>query len=196
MNGQYTKVPADLTQTVQMNAGVIVDGFTPSTGVIGNLLGATSSGVSFEPNPIYEDFGADVDNVPANAWQLKRIVGYDPALSGSFRTMTPALAKQLTGAGSVDGARIVPGHSLTQADFSDVWVIGDYSNLNSGTGASAPYAGYIAIHLKHALNAHGFRWRTRKDGKGEFDFEFHGHYDLTAPDEAPFEIYIRAGAEA
>lgn len=199
MNGQYTRYPADLTETVQMNAGVIVDGFTPATGVIGNLLGATNSGITFDPNPEYEDFGADIDNVPANCWQMKRVVGYDPALSGSFRTMTAALAKRLSGAAGYaggDSTRIVPAHALKPTDFQDVWVIGDYSNQNAGTGSTAPYAGYIAIHLKHALNANGFRWKTRKDGKGEFDFEFHGHYDLAYPDDAPFEIYVKAGAAA
>lgn len=197
MNGQYTKYPSNLTQAVQMNAGIIVDDFTPATGVIGNILGATGSGVKFDPNPSYEDFGADIDNVPANARQMKRVKGYDPELSGSFRTMTAALAALLMGPGSREGqdaVRFIPAHALSAASFADVWVIGDYSDCNSGTGASAPYAGYIAVHLKNALNTGGFRWKTNRDGKGEFDFEFHGHYDLDHPDDAPFEIYIRAGA--
>ena len=107
--------------------------------------------------------------------------------------MSAALAKQLSGAGaygtSAVGARIVPSHALTAQDFSDIWIIGDYANAGEGEDA-----GYVAIHLKHALNATGFRWRSHKDGKGEFDFEFHGHYDLSDPDDAPFEIYIRGNA--
>lgn len=191
MNGEFTRFPGDLTDTVQMNAGIIVDSFIPATGVVGNLLGATGSGITFQPNPVYEDLGADIDNVPPNAMQFKRVKAYDPALSGSFRTMTADLAGQLSGAGDYSGAvRFVPSHRLKSSDFKDVWVIGDYSGHNSG----AAQAGYVAIHLKNALNTGGFKWRTRKDGKGEFDFDFHGHYDLNHPDDAPFEIYVKSGS--
>lgn len=193
MNGQFTRYPGDLTDTVQMNAGIIVDAFDPATGVVGSILGATNNGVTFQPNPAYEDLGADIDNVPPNAMQLKRVKHYDPALSGSFRTMTAALAARLSGAGSFEsgsGSHYVPSHALKASDFRDVWVIGDYSAHNTG----AAQAGYIAIHLRRALNANGFRWKTNRDGKGEFDFEFHGHYDLNDPDAPPFEIYVKAGA--
>lgn len=192
MNGEFTRFPSDLTDTIQMNAGIITDDFTPSTGEVGNLLGATGSGVTFQPNPTYEDLGADIDNVPPNAMQLKRVKHYDPSLTGSFRTMTASLAAQLSGAGDYaenDPVRYIPSHALKASDFRDIWVIGDYSAHNTGPLK----AGYIAIHLKHALNGTGFRWKSNKDGKGEFDFDFHGHYDLNAPDDAPFEIYVKPG---
>ena len=192
MNGQFTRFPGDLTDTIQMNAGILVDDFTPATGEVGSLLGATGSGVTFQPNPAYEDLGADIDNVPPNAMQLKRVKHYDPALSGSFRTMTAALAAKLSGAGDFaegSAVRYIPSHQLKSSDFQDVWIIGDYSAHNAG----AQTAGYIAIHLKHALNETGFRWKSNKDGKGEFDFDFHAHYDLNHPDDAPFEIYVKSG---
>lgn len=188
MNGQYTRFPTDLADIVQMNAGIVVDGFTPETGELGRIMGATGSGITFNANPTFEDFGADIDNVPANSWQLKRLVSYDPVASGTFRTMTAALARQLVAAGeygAADETHIIPGHALKASDFKDVWLIGDYSN------STTPGAGFIAIHLKHALNTVGFKWKSNKDGKGEFEFEYHAHYDLDAPDEAPFEIYVR-----
>lgn len=188
---KYTQVRADAFQTLQMNAGIIVDEFTPSTGEIGNILGATTGGFSFSSNPTYVDFGEDVDNVPPNAWQLKRIQYFDPAVSGTFLTVTPARAKSLTGAADVDtedGTHIVPRNTLKAADFSDVWVIGDYSDVNTGEDA-----GYLAVHLMNALNTSGIQWKTTKDGKGQFSFEFHGHYDLTSIDTVPFEIYCKSG---
>jgi hypothetical protein len=190
---QYTKYPTDLVETVQMNAGVIVDSFEPSTRTVGNVLGATNSGITFNPNPTYEDFGEDIDNVPPNTWQLKRIKSYDPVLSGSFRTVTAALVAMLAGAGaflSTDSTHFIPSHKLTSANFRDVWVIGDYSNRNDGQ----QYAGFLAIHVKHALNVNGFQWKTNKDAKGEFSFEYHGHYDLANPDDPPYEVYICKGS--
>ena len=188
MNGQYTRFPSDLAEVVQMNAGIVADDFTPDTGELGRIMGATGKGITFNANPTFEDLGADIDNVPANAWQLKRLVSYDPVASGTFRSMTAALARQLVAAGDFgasDETHIIPGHELKASDFRDVWVIGDYSN------STTPGAGFIAIHLKHALNATGFKWKSNKDGTGEFEFEYHGHYDLDAPDDAPFEIYVR-----
>ena len=186
---QYTKVAADAFQKLQMNAGILVDEFTPATGTIGNILGATTGGLSFASNPEYEDFGEDVDNVPANTMQLKRIVSYDPAISGTFLTVTAALAKSLIGAADVEATKITPRAQLADEDFDDVWIVGDYSDKNEG----ATNAGYIAIHLMNALNTAGFQLSTTKNGKGQFAFEFHGHYDINDIDTVPFEIYVKAG---
>lgn len=192
MSAQYTLFPSNLPDVVQMNAGIVADGFDPATGTLGRILGATGNGITFDPKPTFEDLGADIDNVPANSWQLKRLVSYDPVASGTFRTMTAELARQLCAAGAYgiadgqpDETHIIPGHALQASDFRDVWIIGDYSN------AATPGAGFIAVHLKHALNATGFKWKTFKDGKGEFEYEFHAHYDLASPDDPPFEVYVR-----
>lgn len=195
---EFTQVKSDAFQTLQMNAGIICDEFTPATGVIGNILGATTGGFSFNSNPKFVDIGEDVDNAPPNTWQLKRVTSYDPAISGTFISIDSALAKDLNGAGaygtassSTDETHIIPSHDLVEADFQDFWVIGDYSDKNvSGTGKTA---GYVAIHLMNALNTGGFQWQTTKDGKGQFAFDFHGHYDLEDIDTVPFEIYVKAG---
>lgn len=199
---QYTKVASDAFTHLQLNAGIMVDEFAPSTGVIGNIMGATTGGFNFNSNPEYIDWGEDVDNVPANTWQLKRIKSFDPAISGTFLTVTAAVAKQLVGGAAYattgsgqsateDTTHVIPVHELTEDDFDDVWVIGDYSDKN--TGASA---GFLAIHLKNALNTAGFQWQSGKDEKGQFAFEFHGHYDLTDVDDVPFEIYVVSGTSA
>ena len=186
---EFTKVSSTAFEEMQLNAGILVDEFAPATGVIGNILGATTGGLSFATNPSYDDFGEDVDNVPANTMQLKRITGYDPAISGTFVSVTASLAKLLNGAGALASGKITPASSLSEDDFDDVWIVGDYSDKNSGTAT----AGYVAIHLMNALNTAGFQWQSTKDGKGQFAFDFHGHYDIDAIDEVPYEIYIKAG---
>lgn len=191
---QYTQVPAEAFTALQMNAGIMVEEFTPATGEYKNIMGASTGGFNFNSNPTYDDFGSDMDNVPANTWQLKRISSFDPAVSGTFLTVTAAHAKQLVGPADIapgDTTHVVPRNQLQESDFSDVWVIGDYSDKN--TGASA---GYLAIHLKNVLNTAGFQWQSTKDGKGQFAFDMHAHYDLTKIDELPFEIYVKAGTAA
>lgn len=189
---KFTQVKSDAFQNLQMNAGIICDTFTPSTGTIGNILGATTGGFQFNSNPTYLDFGEDVDNCPPNTWQLKRISYYDPVISGTFLTISASNAKNLTGGADIptnDVTHIVPRGNLEPTDFSDVWVIGDYSDKNTGRNA-----GFLAVHLKKVLNTAGIQWTTTKDGKGQFSFEYHAHYDLQNVDDIPFEIYCKAGS--
>lgn len=190
---QFDQVPSDLLETLQLNAGILTDGFTPATGVINNILGATTGGITFNSNPNYVDFGEDVDNVPPNTWQMKRITYYDPAISGTFVSLSStARVKQLIGAATVDTTdttKIVPNHTLTENDFADIWWIGDYSDKNTG----AAKAGYVAVHVINALNTTGFQITSTKDGKGQFPFEYHGHYDYDDISVAPFEVYLKAG---
>ena len=189
---KYTQVKADAFQNLQMNAGIICDSFNPATGAIGNILGATTGGFTFNSNPTYLDFGEDVDNCPPNTWQLKRISYYDPAISGTFLTISAARSKNLIGGADIpsnDTTHVVPRGNLESTDFSDVWVIGDYSDKNTGNNA-----GYLAVHLKNVLNTAGIQWTTTKDGKGQFSFDYHAHYDLQNVDDIPFEIYCKAGS--
>lgn len=191
---KFTQVKTDAFQNLQMNAGIICDSFTPSTGTIGSILGATTGGFTFNSNPTYLDFGEDVDNCPPNTWQLKRVSYYDPVISGTFLTISAENAKKLTGGADIpsnDVTHVVPRGSLESTDFSDVWVIGDYSDKNTGQNA-----GFLAVHLKKVLNTAGIQWTSTKDGKGQFAFEFHGHYDLQNVDDVPFEIYCKAGASS
>lgn len=188
---KFTKLPTDAFTHLQLNAGILVDSFTPASGVIGNILGATSGGITFNSNPSYTDFGEDVDNCPPNMKELKRLNGFDPAMSGTFLTCTPAVVKKLLGAADVDAndtTRVVPRAELVSADFTELWWIGDYSDVNTGSEA-----GFLAIHLMNALNQNGFQIQSGKNTKGQMSFEFHGHYEMANQETVPFEIYVRAG---
>ena len=192
---KFTQVPTDTFENLVLNAGILVDEFTPSSGVIGNLLGATTGGIEFSTNPTYTDFGEDIDNVPANTKQLKRLQSFDPTMSGTFLTVDTATVKSLIGAadiGTSDTTKVVPRDQLLQADFDDVWWVGDYSDKNVDA-ESTHTAGYIAIHLMNALNTAGFKITSSKDNKAQMAFEYHGHYDISNISTPPFEIYVKAG---
>lgn len=191
MGMKFTQIPSDTFQKLQLNAGILVDSFIPATGTIGNLLGATSGGINFASNPTYSDFGEDVDNCPANMKELKRIDSYDPSMSGTFLTLSTAVVKKLMAAGDIDGTdttKVVPRATLLSADFTDLWWIGDYSDVNTGNSA-----GFLAIHLMNALNTSGFQIQSGKNAKGQMSFEFHGHVSMSAQDIVPFEVYVKAG---
>lgn len=194
---KFTKLPPDTFQKLVLNAGILVDAFTPATGVIGNLMGATTGGITFNSNPTYTDFGEDVDNCPNNTMELKRIDQFDPAMSGTFLTLTATVVKDLIGAADIavgDNTHVVPRDHLIEDDFKEVWWIGDYSDINDdgGTG-STKSAGFLAIHLMNSLNTGGFQITSAKKAKGQMAFDFHGHYSLENTEEVPFEVYCKAG---
>ena len=47
----------------------------------------------------------------------------------------------------------------------------------------------------NALNTGGFQIQSTDKAKGQFAFEFTGHYSMDAQDTVPYEIYIQHGGE-
>ena len=188
---KYTQIPETAFQNIQLNAGILVDSFTPADGTIGNLLGATSGGVNFTATPSFTDFGEDIDNAPRNTKELKQLEDWEVIMSGSFVTVTADTAKKLVGLADIDGddaTKIVPRRNIKDSDFEDIWWVGDYSDVTTGDDA-----GFVAIHLINGLSTGGFSLQSNDRGKGTFDFEFMGHYSIDAQDEVPFEVYVKAG---
>lgn len=189
---KYTQIPVDTFETLQMNAGIIAKGFNPTSGEVTGLLGATTGGLSFSDSMSFTDLGDDIDNCPKNMMELKKLDQHDVKISGTLVTMKAETAHMLAAAADVDEedeTHIVPRNDLDiEKDFQDIWLIGDYSSKNDGAGA-----GFIAIHLMNALNTGGFQIKTSDKAKGQFAFEFTGHYSMDAQDTVPYELYVRAG---
>ena len=194
---KFTKIPVDTFQKLQINAGVLTTDFTPATGTIGEAgqIGATTGGVNFSATPEYSDYGEDIDNCPKNTKELKKLDSWEAKASGTFVSADTAIAKSLCGAadiGTTDTTKVTPRNGLKDADFDDIWLVGDYSDKNGDANG-----GFIAIHLMNALSTGGFQLQTADKGKGQFAFEYTAHYSMSAQDTVPFEIYIKAGtAEA
>ena len=194
---KFTKIPSDAFQKLQINAGILTTDFTPATGTIGEAgqIGATTGGVNFTATPTYTDFGEDIDNCPKNMKELKRLESWEVKMAGTFVNASTAIAKSLCGAADIDttdATKITPRNDIKDADFDDIWLVGDYSDKNGDTNG-----GFIAIHMLNALSTGGFQMQTADKAKGQFAFEYTAHYSMSAQDTVPFEIYIKAGtAEA
>ena len=189
---KYTQIPVDAFQNIQLNAGILVDSFNPSTGVIGSLLGATSGGVQFQDNMEFKDFGEDIDNCPKNMKELKKLDKHEVTMSGTFVTISAATAKTLAATADIDPddtSHIIPRNDVYEGDFQTLWWIGDYSDVNTGDNA-----GFCAIKLMNALNTGGFQIQSADKDKGKFAFTFTGHYSMAAQDTVPYEVYVRSGS--
>ena len=194
---KYTKIPENTFQNIQLNAGVLLSSFTPSSATVSEeaIIGATTGGINFTATPTYTDFGEDIDNCPKNMKELKKLDSWEVKCSGTFVTIDTSAAKSLIGAadiGTSDTTKVTARNDLAQADFSDIWIVGDYSDKNGDTNG-----GFIAIHMMNALSTGGFQIKTADKAKGQFAFEYTAHYSMSAQDTVPFEVYIKAGtAEA
>lgn len=190
---RFTRIPETAFQKLQLNAGILLANFTPATGEVteSDILGATSGGTNFNATPTYSDYGADVDNCPANVKELKKLDSWAVNMSGTFITVDTVLAKRLIGAADIDTSdltKVVPRNDVTDEDFQDIWWVGDYSDKNGDTNG-----GYVAIHMFNSLSTGGFQIQSGNRAKGQFQFTFEGHYSIEDQTKVPFEVYIEAG---
>ncbi len=190
---KYSQLPADMFKNIQFNAGMIVTEFNLETGEAPEnaRVGATSGGINFTATPTFSDYGEDIDNCPKNMKEMKRLDSWEAKLSGTFVSLNTTAGTMLCAAADASGGGIVPRSVLKSTDFKDLWVIGDYSEINAdGTTGKA---GFLAIKVLNALSTGGFQLQTGDKAKGQFAFEFTGHYSMEDPEKAPFEIHIKQG---
>ena len=190
---KFTQIPTETFSQLQLNAGLLLKSFTPSTGTLdkADIIGVTSGGVKFTAKPSYTDFGEDIDNCPANMAELKRLDSIEVTISGTFVTVSTSSAASTIGAADVDPndpTHVVPRSDLKDEDFRDLWWVGDYSNLNGDKNG-----GFVAIHMMKTLSTGGFALTSDDKSKGQFDFEYTAHYSMDGPTAVPYEVYIKAG---
>lgn len=196
---KYTKIPENTFQTLQVNAGVLLSTFDPTSPAVAdaNILGATTGGLTFTATPSFSDYGEDIDNCPKNTLELKKLDDWEVKATGTFVTVSPALAARLAAAADVASEKVTPRRDLAMTDFKDLWIVGDYSDVNTdGSGQSAQKAGFVAIHMLNTLSTGGFQLKTSDKAKGQFAFEFTAHFSMDAQDTVPFEVYVKAGTPA
>lgn len=187
---KYTQIPQDTFKELVMNAGILLSSFDPSTAEVAanSIIGATSGDVTFTATPTFTDLGEDINNCPKNMKELKRLDSWETKISGTFVSVNVANAKAMTAAADEVSGKISPRNDIAESDFRDIWLVADYSDKNGKKNG-----GYIAIHMLNSLSTGGFQLKTGDQSKGQFSFEFTGHYSIDAQDTPPFEIYIKAG---
>lgn len=191
---KYTLIPENAFKEMQLNAGILLKEFTPATPSVSasSIIGATSGGVNFTATPSFTDFGEDIDNCPKNMKELKRLESWEVKLSGTFVTVSAALAKSLVALADLDETtgKVTPRNDVADADFEDLWWVGDYSDKNGASNG-----GFIAIHMMNTLSTGGFQIQSTEKAKGQFSFEYTAHYSIEDQDTVPFEVYVKAGAD-
>lgn len=186
--GAFTVIPQDTFQQMQLDAGVLLNKFNPTTGTAPadeDIICATTGGIKVDCTPTYSDLGEDVDNCPNNVKELKKLEGWECKLSTTSLGTSPASIKLALGAADVSGNQVTIRRDLAQADFADIWWVGDRAD-----------GGFVAVQLKNALSSGGFSLQTTKNGKGQTSIELTGHVSISAQTEMPMVFYSAPPANA
>lgn len=184
--GVFTLVSEDAFDELQLDAGVLLSTFditkpytTPASA---NIIATTTGGINPTCVPTYEDLAEDVDNVPNNMKEFKKLSGWECGMGfSSIKFNAENIAWSLGASETTTGTgykKIVPRRDLKQADFQDIWWVGDKAN-----------GGAVAIKLINALSTGGLNIQTTKNGKGTNAITLTGHVSINAQDTMPMEFY-------
>ena len=183
----FTKVSADAFDALQLNAGVILDSFDienpyeiPASA---HIVATTTGGVKPSCKATYEDYGADVDNVPNNMKEFKQLTGWDCKLAFTSIKFNADNTQLSLGAADKEVlqngvTKVVPRRDVKLADFHDIWWVGDKAD-----------GGAYAIKLKDALSTEGIDIQTTKNGKGTMAVTLTGHVSIATQSVMPMEFY-------
>lgn len=191
MARKFTKISAKAFESMQINAGVVLNKFDPSgTTEIqdADIICATSGGVTAECKPNITDLGDDVDNCQKNTAELMQIEDYDCTLAFTALNVTTDVIKLALGAADVSDKKVTPRMTLnptaSTGDFKDIWWVGDTID-----------GGFVAVKLMNALSTGGLSLKTTDKGKGKIAVALTGCPRLGS-DTVPMEWYYSPKAAA
>lgn len=188
--GKFTVIPQDTFEGLQLNAGVLLKTFDPTTGAAPkdeDIICATTGGINPSCVPTYSDFAEDVDNAPNNLMEFKHLDGWDCKMGFTSLGTSAESIRLSLGAADIDAAtgKITPRRNVKTTDFSDIWWVGDRAD-----------GGLVAIRLMNALSTGGFSLQTTKNGKGQVTMELTGHVSIQDQNVMPMEFYSSGPAES
>lgn len=187
--GKFTKIPESTFTELQLDAGVLLKNFDPSTGAApedADIICATTGGITVSCVPTFTDFGSDVDNCPNDMKELKHCDGWTCTMAFTSLGVSPDLIKLTLGCADVDStntALVKPRRDVSQTDFANIWWVGDRAD-----------GGLVAVKLINALSTGGLSLKTTKNGKGQISVTLTGHVSMADQDTMPMEFYSQAGA--
>lgn len=191
MARKFSKISQKAFESMQINAGVVLNDFDPS-GTIeiqdADIICATSGGITATCKANFTDLGADVDNAQKNTAELMQIEDYECTLSFTALNVTTDVIKMALGAADVSEKKVTPRMTLnptaSTGDFKDIWFVGDTID-----------DGFVAVRLMNALSTGGLTLKTTDKGKGNIAVTMTGCPRLGS-DVVPMEWYYSPKAAA
>lgn len=181
----------DTAKNMQLDAGLLVRGLTDILNFNGTIaddkkLGATSGGASFSATPEMRNIFEGIDGAKGNYKDGNVIDNWEITLTATVKEMTAknlqlAMATADIATGNDKFDVLTPRMEVKSTDYIDniCW-------LGTMNGSSEP----MIIELKNVLNTNGISFTAEDKGSGSVELELKAHFDLSKPNEVPFNIYF------
>ena len=178
-------------KNMQLDAGLLVRGLTDILNFNGTIaddkkLGATSGGASFSATPEMRNIFEGIDGAKGNYKDGNVIDNWEITLTATVKEMTAnnlklAMATADIATGNDKFDVLTPRMEVKSTDYIDniCW-------LGTMNGSSEP----MIIELKNVLNTNGISFTAEDKGSGSVELELKAHFDLSKPNEVPFNIYF------
>lgn len=183
--GKFNIISADAFDTLQLDAGVLLTRFDPANPVrpsSDDIIATTTGGITINCKANMSDLAEDVDNAPNGVKEYMHLDGWDCNMSFTNLKLNAANTKWSLGAADITEGngykKISPRRTLSQADFNDIWWVGDKAN-----------GGAYAVKLENAISSEGISIKSTKNGKGQNTQTISGHPSVATPDKVPMEFY-------
>ncbi len=177
------RVTADFANNIQTNAGTLLKSFdvsNPTEPDDADIICATSGDFSISATPDTEDFFEDVNNVPNNTMEGKRITGWNCSLSVAALDITPDTLKLAIGAADITGTSVTIRDQYRLADFQKIYWIGDMIDEDK----------VLVVEMDNVVSTGGLNLTTTKNGKGSLNLELTVHSSIADITKVPMTIYV------
>lgn len=184
MAWKAARVSADFANNVQVQAGIIVSSFDitdPVAPADSDILCATTGDFSITCTPDTEDWFSDVNNVPNNSMEGKRITGWNCELSVTCLEITEDTLLWALGAADVgDDGGVHPRDQYRIADFKSIYWMGDMVDEDK----------LLVIAMDNTVSTGGVDLSTGKNSKGQLALTLTPHASLADQTKIPMGFYI------
>mgnify|MGYP003419844664 FL=1 len=178
-------------KNMQLDAGLLVRGLTDILNFNGTIadekkLGATSGGASFSATPEMRNIFEGIDGAKGNYKDGNVIDNWEITLTATVKEMTAKNLQLAMATADIKSDNdkfdvLTPRMEVKSTDYIDniCW-------LGTMNGSSEP----MIIELKNVMNTNGISFTAEDKGSGSVELELKAHFDLSKPDEVPFNIYF------
>lgn len=179
-----TRVSADFAQNVQVQAGILLHDFDitdPVEPADNDIVCATTGDITVTCTPETEDWFEDVNNVPNNALEGKRITGWNCEVGLTCLEITEDTL--LLGLGAADVGSDGGIHPRTQykiTDFKSLYWVGDMVDESK----------LFVVAMDNTVSTGGLSLTTSKDSKGQLGLTLTPHASLANQEKIPMAFYV------
>lgn len=179
-------------KNMQLDAGLLVRGLTDILNFSGTIaddkkLGATSGGATFSATPEIRNIFEGIDGAKGNYKDGNVIDNWEVTLTATVKEMTAKNLQLAMATADIDNGSEGKFDVLTpRMDIKTTDYIDNICWLGTMNGSTEP----MIIELKNVMNTNGISFTAEDKGSGSVELELKAHFDLSKPNEVPFNIYF------